>query len=392
MAWAYFRKIWFRSIWGVMIAISVTGIALGVASLVVTLSVMNGFHAEITSKLLSLNPHLLILNPFIENENIEDVGDVLNKTDGIRKYSSFIFAKGLLSYRGKNHGAVIKGVGSNTEQPALQHGSWKDLGDAGIIIGSDIAQQLNVESGDELFLVIPRVENVVAPVIPFVKKLEVCGVFSSGIYEYDSTLSFINIDTARILFSEVSNAGGIEVFIDDPFDAENVAEYLKENLTGRYYSVQTWQERNYNLFAALKLEKAMMYIVLVMIVLVATFNIAGTLIMLTITRSKDCGVMRAIGATKSQIRMMFNFKGLLIGVTGTALGTLIGIILGLLLRKYQFISLPPKVYLISTLPVKFSLTDILFISVTALFVSYLSTIYPAYRAGKMEVAAELRNE
>ena len=149
---------------------------------------------------------------------------------------------------------------------------------------------------------------------------------------------------------------------------------------------------NYNLFAALKLEKTMMFIILVMIVIVATFNIAGTLIMISVTRAKDCGIMRAIGSTKRQIRLMFNLKGLMIGFTGTLIGTLIGVLLSVILEKYQFIKLPPQVYLISTMPVRIDMGDITYVALIALLISYLATLYPAYRAGKLEIAEELRNE
>lgn len=392
MAWAYFSKIWCRGIWGVMIIISIIGIVLGVASLVVTLSVMNGFHTEITSKLLSLNPHVLVMNPFLGTGIEPKIKNVLNDIKDVKSSTVFIYGKGLLSHKGNSHGVVIKGVSPGKNQIKLSRGRWSDLDDNGIIMGGEIANILHLDFGDELYLIIPRIEQIGAPVIPRVEKLKLSGIFNSGIYEYDSTLAYINIEVAKKIFSDVTNSSGVELYLTDPFIADKVAKTLKEKLTGLYYRIQTWKDRNYNLFAALKLEKTMMFIVLIMIVLVATFNIAGTLIMISVTKSKDCGIMRAIGATKRQIRMMFNFKGLMIGFTGTLFGTLVGIIIGVLLKKYQFIHLPPKVYLISTLPVRFDPVDIGTIAFTAMFISFLSTIYPAYRAGKLEVAEELRNE
>ncbi len=392
IAWAYFSKTWSRGIWGIMMIISIMGIAIGVASLVVTLSVMNGFHTEITKKLLSLNPHLLVMNPFLGTDIVSKIEDEINDISEIKNYTPFIYGKGLLHNKGNSHGVVVKGVHTENNQLRLSEGEWGNLSDNGIIIGGELANILRLDYGDELYLIIPRMEKIGAPMIPRVEKLKLTGIFNSGIYEYDSTLAYIDIKRAKSIFSDIASSSGVEIYLDNPFSAEKSAKSLSGKLKGMYYSIQTWKDRNYNLFAALKLEKTMMFIVLVMIVLVATFNIAGTLIMISVTKSKDCGIMRAIGATKRQIRMMFHYNGLLIGSTGILLGTFAGILLSFLLKKYHFIKLPPKVYLISTMPVKVDILDIVLIVVTAVIISFIATLYPSYRAGKLEVAEELRGE
>ncbi len=391
MAWAYFSKTWARDIWGIMTCISIAGIALGVASLQVTLSVMNGFHTEITSKLLSLNPHILVMNPFLGMDVESKINEKLNEIKGLKNYTTFMYGKGLLYHRRTSHGVVIKGVNPESCQLKLTEGKWSALKNNNIILGGEITNILNLKLNDELYLIVPRIKQIGAPVIPRVEKLKLTGIYNSGIYEYDSSLVYINIEVAKKIFPDAASSG-VELYINNPFEAEKTAKALKGKLSSPYYSVRTWKDRNYNLFAALKLEKTMMFIVLIMIVLVATFNIAGTLIMISVTRAKDCGIMRAIGATKKQIRMMFNFNGLLIGFTGTVIGTVTGLIAAILLKKYQFIQLPPKVYLISTLPVRVNVIDTVLIVITAMFISYLATIYPALRAGKLEVAEELRNE
>ncbi|MFH1416255.1 MAG: FtsX-like permease family protein [Elusimicrobiota bacterium] len=392
MAWAYFRKTWARGIWGVMMIISITGIAIGVASLVVTLSVMNGFHTEITSKLLSLNPHILVMNPFMGIDIADNLDDELKMIGILENYTPFVYGKGLLHHSGRSQGVVVKGVNADRRQPELSEGKWHELVNDGVIMGRELANILGLEYGDDVYLIIPKIEQIGAPVIPRVEKFKVAGIFDSGIYEYDSTLAYIAIDTAESIFSDGSAASGVELYLEDPFKAEIIASQMRERLSGRYFNIQTWKDRNYNLFAALKLEKTMMFIVLIMIVLVATFNIAGTLILISVTKSKDCGVMRALGATKRQIRYMFHFKGLILGFTGTLVGTACGLAIAAVLKRYSFIQLPPKVYLISTLPVKVNPADIFLIMVTAIIISLIATIYPSYRAGKLEVAQELRNE
>ncbi len=389
MAWAYFRKVWSRGIWGVMVVISVMGVMLGVASLVVSLSVMNGFHTEITSRLLSLNPHLILMHPF-ENENTRiEAADKLEKIDFVEQYSAFLHGKGLLQRRGESHGIVVRGVEPEGSYLDIDSQVWKDLGDEGIIVGSELKNILALREGDEVYLVIPTLDRPGIPSIPRVERFTLAEVFTSGIYEYDSSVAFIDYSRAAAIFED-SAASGIEVYIKDPFKSEQAKEVLEDRL-GRYH-ISTWMERNYNLFAALRLEKTMMFIVLVMIIIVATFNIAGTLIMTSITRSKDCGVMRAVGATKRQIRTMFNFKGLMIGFTGTILGMLLGLGVAFLLSRYEFIQLPPQVYLISTLPVRVSIKDMGVIFMAAMLISLLATLYPSRRASNIEIAREIRYE
>ncbi len=390
MAWSYFRRVWSRGVLGVMVLISVAGIALGVASLVVTLSVMNGFHTEITRRLLALNPHLIIMGPMGADETTRRVEETLEGAEAVESISDFIFINALLYRENASQGAVIKGVEPEPGPLELAEGTWEDLREGGMIIGAELGRKLRVSPGDRIFLVIPEMEGIGVPMVPRVEEFHVSGIFSSGIHEYDSGLAYIDIEAAQGLGGHAVSAG-TEVYISDPFEAGGKARFLREALPGSL-SVQTWKERNYNLFAALKLEKAMMFIVLVMIVVVAMFNVAGSLIMVSVTRSRDCGVMRAVGATRRQIRLLFNFKGLLIGFFGAVSGTLLGIGLSFLVARYQFIELPPQVYLISTLPVRIEFSDIALVAAVTLGVSFLATLYPAVRAGRMEVAGELRNE
>ncbi len=389
MAWAYVKKIWSRGILGVMVIISIAGVALGVASLVVTLSVMNGFHTEITAKLLKLTPHITVMNSkpgkFIEQKIIPAASEI----EDIKGYGPFVYGRGLLQRGQESQGVVVKGVETETEYLELKSGTQG--GENSISIGENLAKGLGLQIDDKVYLVIPRVEDIGMPVVPRIKEFTVSGIFESGMFEYDSGLVHADFKVVEKLFEDTSSSKGVEIFIKDPFRAQAVAQRLGENVGG-YSIIRTWKEQNRNLFAALKLEKTMMFIVLVMIIVVATFNIAGSLIMVAVSRAKDCGILRAMGATKKQIMLIFNMKGILIGLGGTVLGIGLGIFLSLLIEKYQFIELPPEVYLISQLPVQINLTDIAIIGFTAVVISFLSTLYPAYRAGHTQVAEELRYE
>ncbi len=389
MAWAYFRKVWSRGILGIMVVISIAGVALGVASLVVTLSVMNGFHSKITSKVLSLNPHIVITNLYGDRKE-ESLQTQLRNTARVKNFSSFIYGRGLIQSGRTSNGVVLKGVNPETLTLPLSKGKWGDLTGDRLIIGEELSGMLGAGREDSVFIIIPRVENISSPVIPRIKKFTVAGIFNSGMYEYDSGLVYLNIDTAADIIPRGVASSGTEVYLNNPFKAGDVAEKIAEKTSG--YSIDTWQSRNHNLFAALKLEKAMMFIVLLMIIIIATFNIAGSLIMVAVTRSRDCGILRAIGATKRQIRMLFHFKGVMIGFCGTLLGTIGGLGLTYLVGKYEIIKLPPRVYLISRMPVSVNFTDIAIIVVTAMIISYLATIYPSHRAGRIEIARELNYE
>jgi len=393
MAWAYFKKIWHRGVWGIMVAISVAGIMLGTASLVVTLAVMNGFHTEITRNILSLNPHITIIDLFKSGAAAEaEISQVLDNEKRVKSYASFIYGKGLLHCRNRSQGVVVKGIAPENNQLTLVRGNWEDLDDDTLVAGRELASILHLETGDVLYLIIPSIHNIGAPIIPRVKKFRLAGEFDSGIYEYDTGLVIINLDTAREIFGDNSSASGIELYLYNPFHAEDLAGELRKRFEKRYLNIQTWKDRNYNLFAALKLEKTMMFLILIMIVIVATFNVAGTLIMVSVTRSRDCGIMRAVGVTRKQIGWLFRFEGLFIGLSGTLLGLAAGTFLAELLKKYHFIKLPPKVYLLSTLPVRLDAADMLLVAVTAMAVCFLATLYPSYRAGHTEVARELRYE
>ncbi len=389
MAWVYFRKVWSRGILGIMVVISIAGVALGVASLVVTLSVMNGFHSKITSKVLSLNPHIVITNLYGDRKE-ESLQTQLRNTARVKNFSSFIYGRGLIQSGRTSNGVVLKGVNPETLTLPLSKGKWGDLTGDRLIIGEELSGMLGAGREESVFIIIPRVENISSPVIPRIKKFTVAGIFNSGMYEYDSGLVYLNIDTAADIIPRGVASSGTEVYLNNPFKAGDVAEKIAEKTSG--YSIDTWQSRNHNLFAALKLEKAMMFIVLLMIIIIATFNIAGSLIMVAVTRSRDCGILRAIGATKRQIRMLFHFKGVMIGFCGTLLGTIGGLGLTYLVGKYEIIKLPPRVYLISRMPVSVNFTDIAIIVVTAMIISYLATIYPSHRAGRIEIARELNYE
>ncbi|MGM0568120.1 MAG: FtsX-like permease family protein, partial [Elusimicrobiota bacterium] len=319
----------------------------------------------------------------------EQVSNVLDNLDLVEGFSPFIYGKGLLQKGNSSHGVVIKGVEVEDDFLQLDKEVWAEMDEESLVLGNELKNILGLKKGDEVFLIIPTLDSPGSPAIPRVEKFILKEVFTSGIHEYDSSIAFINYERAGAIFKN-PDASGVEVFINDPFKSQEVKSMLSDKLRG--YNINTWKERNYNLFAALRLEKTMMFIVLIMIVIVATFNIAGTLIMTSITRSRDCGIMRAIGASKKNIRMMFNFKGLMIGFTGTVAGIALGLLISFFLSRYEFIQLPPQVYLISTLPVRVTIKDLGLIFSSAMLISFIATLYPSKRASDIEIAEEIKYE
>jgi lipoprotein-releasing system permease protein len=251
-----------------------------------------------------------------------------------------------------------------------------------IVLGKELARHLGVIKGDPIYVVNPR--GMLSPMghIPAMKRFAVTGFFESGMYEYDSSLAFIKLDAAQRLLRIPGRVHGIDLRLDDLYRAETLAADLRKEM-GSNFQVVSWGEMNRNLFSALKLEKTVMFIILALIVLVAAFNIASSLIMMVIEKTKDIAILKAMGANSDSIRKIFVFKGMAIGVIGTAVGTLAGVGICWALKHYQFIELPGDVYYITTLPVVLKVRDVMAIAAAAILICFLSTLYPATQAARL---------
>lgn len=368
--------------------ISVLGVAIGVMALIVVLAVMSGFDNDLKDKIIGTNAHVLVE----KSEGISDyakVKDALAKIPGVQASAPYINGR-VLFQEGKNILTVaLRGMDPKEEQGVTKikdyvvEGSM-DLSDGEVLIGRELANSLGKSIGDTISLIYPTQKNN--------RKLKVAGIFNSGMYDYDMNLILVNIKEAQSIFGLSNNLiSGVSLKLDNIYQAEAVKNQIFETL-GYSYIVRTWMEINRNFFAALRLEKITMFIILTLIVLVASFNIISTLIVIVKSKVKDIGILKTIGVTSKGIRRIFTIEGLSIGLSGTILGVISGVGLCLLLKKYQFIELPQEIYYINRLPIDIQWQDIAVIVGAAILISFLSTIYPASRAAKLNPVEALRYE
>jgi lipoprotein-releasing system permease protein len=383
--------------------ISVLGVAIGVASLIVVLGVMNGFSDNLRDKILGINSHLILGSV---KQTIEGYDRLVQKSlqvDGIVAATPFIYYEVMLSTPSGVKGVVLRGIDPQTAGTVLSvekdlvSGSLSDLADAGdapgIVIGKELASRLGLTMGSRVSLLAPSGKKSAAGFSPRIVFFNVVGIFNSGMFEYDSSLAFVSIPEAqKILGFEGDFVTGDRVQGRGHRRSAEDRRTSGRALGGFPLYSRNWIEMNQNLFAALKLEKTAMAVILIMIVLVGSFSIITTLVMMVMEKTKDIAVLMALGATPPQIRNIFILQGSLIGAVGTTIGFGLGLTICSLLQKYQFIKLPADVYYLDHLPVKIELLDMSLIAISAMVLCFLATLYPASQAAKMHPTEALRYE
>ncbi len=382
-------------------AISIGGVAVGVMALLVVLSVMSGFHQDLQRKILGANAHIIVRDFKGSFSNYEGVAATLKQNREILSQAPFVIGQVMVSFGNRAHGVFIRGIDPEIESKTtdilshIKEGDFRTLnGDAavpGIILGKELAGTLGVLLNDTVNVVSPIGEIGPMGMLPKVKQFRVVGIFEIGMFEYDSNLVLTAMKPAQEFFGMKDGISGIEVRLKDIYQAPEVKKQLQETL-GFKYIVLDWMQMNKNLFSALKLEKFAMFVILVLIVLVASFNIISNLIMNVIEKSREIAILKAIGATSNSIMIIFMLQGLFIGLIGTFIGISGGYALGFILNKYQIIRLPADVYYLSHLPVKMSAFDFVTVSLSAIIISFLATIYPAWQAAKLNPVEPLRYE
>jgi lipoprotein-releasing system permease protein len=415
-----------QSFISVISLISVLGIMVGVTALIIVLSVMSGFEEELKEKILGVNANIVVTSFGGGMGDYQAVAEVVRGIDGVVGSTPFTYSQAMISSSSGVTGAIIRGVDTDTidtvsvltekmREGAIDGinipfsktsgaGAEDGKGDKGpevpgIVIGRELARTIGARVGDRVNVISPMGTMTPAGQVPRMAAFHVAGIFEFGMFEFDSSLAFLSISNAQSFFRLGDTVTGVEVKVRDIYKAPEIADDIMEELKGAYWT-RTWMEMNRNLFSALKLEKVAMFIILALIILVAALNIISTLIMVVMEKNKDIAILKSLGATSASIMKIFMIEGLIIGVTGTALGTAAGLaaalnleaIVGLIEKIFHFQVLPPSVYYIDKLPSKVDPEVVIAIVLMSITISFLATIYPSWQASRFDPVEGLRYE
>jgi len=400
--------------------ISMGGVAVGVMALIVVIAVMTGFGQNLRDKILGTNSHIVVTQLMSDvMENFENVLEKVKTVPQVKDAAPFILKQVMLTFGQRSSGVVVRGIDPEREgntsdlEKNLTEGKLAYLEGApprplqsvsgvsrkGIILGKELARTLGAYTGDILGIMSPSVRMTPLGIIPKIKMVEVVGIFESKMYEYDANLAFISLSSAQSLFGMTDRVTGIEIKVGDIDAAGKIAETIQDKL-GRPYFVRDWMQMNRNLFSALKVEKVTMFIILILIILVAAFNIISTLFMVVMDKAKDIAILKSMGATRGSIMQIFSMQGLIIGICGTALGCIAGFtivpnlneIVGFIEWLFDFKAFPQDVYYLDELPSQIQWFDSFMIIVFSILICFLASLYPAWRASRLDPVDGLRYE
>ena len=402
--------------------ISIAGVGLGVMALIVVIAVMSGFSKDLRDKILGTNSHVVVSN--MNRAMVENYDDIIKKVrsvEGVIAAAPFIMNQVMLINGDRVSGVVVRGIdpekeetvsdlGKNMVSGTVTHLKTKSSfsGDikvrgkknrAGIILGKELSRRLGVGVGDIVSMVSPVSRVTPVGLIPRMKLFKVVGVFESGMYEYDANLSFILLKSAQKFFSMKNGVSGIEVRVADIEQAGNIASVIQKEL-GFPYLVRDWMRMNRNLFSALKLEKIVMFIILILIIFVAAFNIVSTLFMLVMEKAKEIAILKSMGASCSSVMKIYSYQGLVIGLVGTFLGCATGFVIVPNLNEivsaiesiFGIVAFPSDVYYLDRLPSKIQYMDSFLIIIFSIVICLVASLYPAWRASKLDLVDGLRYE
>ena len=402
--------------------ISIAGVGLGVMALIVVIAVMSGFSKDLRDKILGTNSHVVVSN--MNRAMVENYDGILKKVrsvEGVIAAAPFIMNQVMLINGDRVSGIVVRGIDPEKEETVsdlgknMVSGTVLDLktkssfsgkikgrekkNRAGIILGKELSRRLGVGVGDIVSMVSPVSRVTPVGLIPRMKLFKVVGVFESGMYEYDANLSFILLKSAQKFFSMKNGVSGIEIRVADIEQAGNIASVIQKEL-GFPYLVRDWMQMNRNLFSALKLEKIVMFIILILIIFVAAFNIVSTLFMLVMEKAKEIAILKSMGASCSSIMKIYSYQGLLIGLVGTFLGCATGFVIVPNLNEivsfiesiFGIVAFPSDVYYLDRLPSKIQYMDSFLIIIFSVVICLVASLYPAWRASKLDLVDGLRYE
>ncbi len=385
--------------------ISIFGVVVGVAALIIILSVMNGFEREVRSRFIGVDAHIQIRQTdAVGFGNYEEIIRRLQKVPHIRALAPFVQDKALIKSREATTGLFVKGVLPELEMQVTDIGKNLNFGQfnlglvkgeddrelPGIVLGFNLADKLVVTIGDVVTIVsfsgMDRLGQM-----PQMMQFRVTGYFETGLFEYDDSYAYISLKSAQKLFQMGEKVSGIEIRVDNYNRATSLAKDINK-LLGAPYKAVSWFDMNPNLFAWMQIEKWAAFVILSLIILVAAFNIVSTLIMVTMEKTREIGILKSMGATSQSIRRIFTFEGLVVGVVGTILGCLIGYGFCWAQITYKFFALPSDIYIISWLPVVMKWTDFVFIGLAGIIITFLASVYPAAKAARLDPVVAIRYE
>jgi len=387
--------------------ISMAGIALGVAALIVVLSVMNGFQKELRARILGVASHVQLLGAGNRLEDWQRAAALASEHPRVLASAPFVNAQGMLANGQMVRGSVVRGILPQREEQVAEIGRHMRAGklealragEFGIVLGSDLARALGAQPGDKVALIAPQGQVTPAGVIPRLKQFTVVGLFEVGMHEFDSALALVHLEDAQKLFQFGAAVSGVRLKLDDLFAARTVARELMAKLGPEVFA-SDWTRSHANFFRAVEIEKRVMFVILLLIVAVAAFNIVSTLVMLVTDKQADIAILRTLGASPGSIVQIFMVQGTLIGIIGTLIGVAGGVLLAFnvdvvvpaIEQVLGFKFLAKDVYYISDLPSDVQARDVTTIALVSLALSFLATLYPSWRASRVNPAEALRYE
>ncbi|KWV55663.1 MULTISPECIES: lipoprotein-releasing ABC transporter permease subunit [Rhizobium] len=407
VAWRYLRARRKEAFISVIAGFSFIGIMLGVATLIIVMAVMNGFRTELISRILGINGHMIVQPVDTPFTDYPALTDKLAGVPGIKIALPLVEGQTLASGQGgAGTGALVRGIRpEDLEKVKTVSGNIKSgdlVGFAagqGVLIGSGMAAQLGLQAGDNITLISPEGDVTPMGVNPRVKSYKVSGIFEIGMSEYDATIIYMPLEEAQLYFNAEGLVQSIELFVDNPDDIDNMRPKV-EAAAGRQIAITDWRQRNQTFFSALEVERNVMFMILTLIVLVAALNIISGLIMLVKDKGSDIAILRTMGASSGAIMRIFFMTGAAIGVVGTIAGVLLGVVVCINIEKirefFSWVSgtvlFDPQLYFLSQLPAEMSMRETLSVVIMALTLSFLATIFPAWRASKLDPVQALRYE
>ena len=381
--------------------LSIAGVALGVMALIVVIAVMTGFEADLKTRILGGQPQVMIMRHGGAFTKYREILQEVEKTPGVEAATPFIYAQIMLKSKNGAAGAVLRGIDPDSagrvmktlqdlSLPSSTEAKLSQSSSPGIVLGRELAKNLAVVEGDAIYVISPR--GMISPIghVPTMRQFKVTGFFESGMYEYDQTFAYINIRDAQKIMRLGDSVTGLDIRVTDLDDARNIAQKITAKL-GFPYWARDWMQMNRNLFKALKLERRVMFIILTLIILVAAFNIASSLIMMVMGKTRDIAILKAMGATERSVKKIFVLNGMVIGALGTLIGLGLGLVICTVLKHYNIHELAGDIYYFTTkLPVKLEFFDVASIIAAALLICFFATLYPARQAAKLNPVEAIR--